>query len=140
MEQEASMTKTITIWTVDDVAARFSDAAYTSYRLPPVRVQGYASPWMSLAMQVPNRYPDPERVYRPMPPGPEAVERMLETMRWVQWLEEEQRHLVWMRAKRYEWHQIGRRFACDRNTAARRWKKAMQLVTDRLNDAINSCA
>ena len=95
---------------------------------------------MSLAMQVPNRYPDPERVYRPMPPSPEAVERMLETMRWVQWLEEEQRHLVWMRAKRYDWHQIGRRFACDRNTAARRWKKAMQLVTDKLNDAINSCA
>lgn len=56
------MAKTITIWTVDDVAARFSDAAHTSYRLPPVRVQGYASPWMSLAMQVPNRYPDPERV------------------------------------------------------------------------------
>jgi hypothetical protein len=134
------MAKTIIIWTVDDVAARFSDAAHTSYRLPPVRVQGYASPWMSLAMQVPNRYPDPERVYRPMPPGPEAVERMLETMRWVQWLEEEQRHLVWMRAKRYEWHQIGRRFACDRNTAARRWKKAMQLVADKLNGSFNSCA
>jgi len=32
-------------------------------------------------------------------------------MRWVQWLEEEQRHLVWMRAKRYDWHTIGRRFA-----------------------------
>ena len=66
--------------------------------------------------------------------------RMLETMRWVQWLEEEQRHLVWMRAKRYEWHQIGRRFACDRNTAARRWKKAMQLVADKLNGSFNSCA
>ncbi len=132
------MAKTITLWTIDDVAARFSDAAHTSYRLPPVRVQGYASPWMSLAMQVPNRYPDPERVYRPMPPGPEAVERMLETMRWVQWLEEEQRHLVWMRAKRYEWHQIGRRFACDRNTAARRWKKAMELIVERLNARLHT--
>jgi len=68
------------------------------------------------------------------------VERMLETMRWVQWLEEEQRHLVWMRAKRYEWHQIGRRFACDRTTAWRRWQRAMQMVTDQLNKAANPCA
>ena len=51
-------------------------------------------------MQVPERYPDPVRLYRPMPPSPKAVERMLETMRWVQWLEFEQRHLVWMRANR----------------------------------------
>ena len=88
---------------------------------------------MSLAMQVPNRYPDPERVYRPMPPGPEAVERMLETMRWVQWLEEEQRHLVWMRAKRFDWVEISKRFACDRTTAWRRWKRDMQVVADLLN-------
>ena len=127
------MAKTITIWTVDDVAARFSDAAHTSYRLPPVRVQGYASPWMSLAMQVPNRYPDPERVYRPMPPGPEAVERMLETMRWVQWLEVEHRHLVWMRSNRYRWEQIGRRFACAARTAQRRYGAAIHLVTLHLN-------
>lgn len=37
---------------------------------------------------------------------------MLEVMRWVLWLEEEQRHLVWMRAKRYGWREIGIRFAC----------------------------
>jgi len=88
---------------------------------------------MTLAMQVPERYPDPERLYRPMPPSPQAVERMLETMRWVQWLEVEQRHLVWMRANRYEWQQIGRRFACDRNTASRRWHRVMELVAFRLN-------
>jgi hypothetical protein len=45
---------------------------------------------------------------------------MLETMRWVQWLEVEQRHLVWMRAKRYGWRDITIRFACDRTTAWRR--------------------
>ncbi|MDP1524178.1 MAG: DUF6362 family protein [Rhodocyclaceae bacterium] len=45
----------------------------------------------------------------------------------------EQRHLVWMRANRYEWQQIGRRFACDRNTAARRWGKAIDFVVTKLN-------
>jgi hypothetical protein len=38
-----------------------------------------------------------------------------------------------MRADRYDWYQIGRWFACDRNKAARRWKKALELVADRLN-------
>ena len=88
---------------------------------------------MTTAFQVPDRYPDPERLYRPLPPSPQDVERMLEAMRWVQWLEVEQRHLVWMRANRYEWQQIGRRFACDRNTAARRWKRLMELIAWRLN-------
>ena len=129
------MTETRTEWTVDDVAARFAEAAETAHKLPRVRPSGYFNPWMTLAMQVPERYPDPERLYRPMPPSPQAVERMLETMRWVQWLELEQRHLVWMRANRYEWHQIGRRFACDRNTASRRWHRIMELVAHQLNRA-----
>lgn len=30
-----------TPWTIDDVAARFEEAASTGRRLPPVRVQGY---------------------------------------------------------------------------------------------------
>jgi hypothetical protein len=51
---------------------------------------------------------------------------MLETMRWVQWLEVEQRHLVWMRAKRYGWRDITIRFACDRTTAWRHWQRALQ--------------
>ncbi len=127
------MTEARTEWTVEDVAARFADAAETAHKLPRVRPGGYFNPWMTLAMQVPERYPDPERLYRPMPPNPQAVDRMLETMRWVQWLEVEQRHLVWMRANRYEWQQIGRRFACDRNTAARRWRRLMELVAWRLN-------
>ncbi len=73
-------------------------------------------------------------VYRPLPPSPEAVDRMLETMRWVLWLEEKQRHLVWMRTKRYGWRDITIRFACDRTTAWRRWQRALAIVAGRLND------
>ena len=128
------MTETRIEWTVEDVAARFAEAAETAHKLPRVRPGGYFNPWMTLAMQVPERYPDPERLYRPMPPSPQAVERMLETMRWVQWLEVEQRHLVWMRAKRYSWRDITIRFACDRTTAWRRWQQALQIVAKHLND------
>lgn len=122
-------------WTADTVANRFEEAATTAHRLPRAHPQGYFNPWMSLALQAPERYPDPERLYRLGPPAPQAVDRMLEVMRWVQWLDVDQRHLVWMRANRYEWQQIGRRFACDRNTASRRWHRAIELVAYQLNRA-----
>ena len=127
------MTDTTSPWTVEDVANRFAEAAWTAHRLPRVGPRGYFNPWMTTAFQVPDRYPDPERLYRPLPPTPQDVERMLEAMRWVQWLEVEQRHLVWMRAKRYGWRDITIRFACDRTTAWRRWQQALQIVVDQLN-------
>jgi hypothetical protein len=89
--EASAMTETRTEWTVEVVAARFAEAAETAHKLPRVRPGGYFNPWMTLAMQVPERYPDLDRLYRPMPPSPQAVDRMLETMRWVQWLEVEQR-------------------------------------------------
>lgn len=120
-------------WSIDDVAERFSEAVETGRRLPPVRVQGHFNSWSLFACQVPDRYPDPERLYRPMPPSPDAVERMLEVMRWLEWLEVEQRHLVWMRAKQYEWQKIARRFGCCTKTAQRRWQRALLIVADHLN-------
>lgn len=120
-------------WTIEDVAARFEDAATTGRRLPPVRVQGYFNCWPAFARKEWEAFAADEKVYRPFPPSPEAIDWMLETMRWVQWLEVEQRHLVWMRAKRYGWRDITIRFACDRTTAWRRWQRALELVATNLN-------
>jgi len=68
-----------------------------------------------------------------IPPSPAAVDRMLETTRWMQWLDTEARHLVWMRADRCDWQEICRRVGCDRTTAWRRWKRALQVIADELN-------
>ena len=38
-----------------------------------------------------------------------------------------------MRTKRFDWVEISKRFACDRTTAWRRWKRDMQVVADLLN-------
>ena len=121
-------------WTIDDVAARFAEAAETGRRLPPVRVQGYFSVWPAFVRKEWEGFVDRDYQYRPLPPTPEAIDRMLEAMRWVQWLEEEQRHLIWMRAKQYEWRVICRRFGCERTTAWRRWQRALQIVAERLNE------
>ena len=120
-------------WCCDTVADRFNDAARTARRLPRVRVQGYFSLWPAFVRTEYERLacddPPPLR----FPPTPKDVDQMLETMRWIQWLEVEQRKLVWMRADNYEWVEIGRRFACDRSTAWRRWKLSMQVVVEHLN-------
>jgi hypothetical protein len=121
------------VWTLEAVADRFWDAARTARRLPRVAVQGYASAWPVVVRSGLDGYPDHDKLYRLPPPSPQDVERMLEVMRWVQVLEVDERLLVWMRAKRYDWQEIGRRFACDRTTAWRRWKRDMQVIADRLN-------
>ena len=125
-------------WTMDAVAARFAEAAETARRLPSGRGQGYFNSWSMLAFQVPDRYPDPQRSCRPIPPGPADIERMLETMRWVQWLDPESRHIVWMRADRYGWKEVCRRIGCDRSTAWRRWKRALMVVTVQLGAECSS--
>jgi len=119
-------------WTIEDVASRFEEAASTARRLPPVRVQGYFNCWPAIKRMPWENLGAEPTVYR-FPPDPAAIERMLEVMRWVQWLEEEHRHLVWMRAKRYGWRDITTRFACDRTTAWRRWQSALRTVADQLN-------
>lgn len=122
------------MWSVDGVAERFREAAQTARRLPPVRVQGYFNTWPAILRQPWETYSGDDVLYR-FPPDPAAIDRMEETMRWVLWLTEEQRHLVWMRAGEREWREICRRFGCDRTTAWRRWQKALGLVADRLNGA-----
>lgn len=121
------------MWTVERVAERFREAAQTARRLPPVRVGGYFNTWPALLREPWSRYASDDVEYR-FPPDPAAINCMEETMRWVLWLTEEQRHLVWMRAEEREWREICRRFGCDRTTAWRRWQKALDIVAGRLNE------
>ena len=119
-------------WTPEQVADRFREAAQTAHRLPPVRVQGYFNTWPTLLRQPWETLSMDDVIYR-LPPDPAAIGRMEETMGWVPWLAEKDRHLVWMRAEGYRWRDICRRFGCDRTTAWRRWQKALRLVADHLN-------
>ena len=125
-----------TPWTPDDVANRFEDAAVTSRRLPSTTVQGYSNAWPTIVRSQWEMLATAEREVCRFPPSPKDVEQMLEVMLWVQWLEVEQRHLVWMRAKRYGWREICTRFAIGRSTAWRHWNQAMELMAKKLNDSL----
>jgi len=132
------MTERNTPWTADDVANRFEDAAVTAKRLPSAKVQGYFNAWPAIVRCQWEMLATEDRAVCRFPPTPKDVEQMLEVMLWVQWLEVEQRHLVWMRAKRYGWREIAIRFACCTKTAQRHWQQALQLMVEHLNESLMS--
>lgn len=119
--------------TEEQITERLIEAARTAHRLPPVKVQGYFNAWPAIKrMPWENLGAEPEPIR--IPPSPEAVERMLEVMQWMVCLEEEQRHLLWMRAERYPWRDICARMGCDRTTAWRRWKAYLNDLCERLQN------
>lgn len=120
-------------WTTDDVANWLIEAARTAHRLPPVRVQGHFNCWPTIVRTEYERMAsDDAPVYR-YPPTPAEVERMLVVMQWVQCLRIDQRKLVWMRAERWRWYDIGKRFGVAPRTAQRHWEVAIQVITDHLS-------
>jgi Domain of unknown function (DUF6362) len=120
-------------WTSEAVAARFEEAAKTARNLPPVRVQGYFSVWPRIVReQWVSLSGDEKSSYR-APPTPEATARMQEVMRWVQCLEVEERHLVWMRASKERWRTVATRLGVCIKTAQRRHEKALAQVATMLN-------
>jgi hypothetical protein len=58
---------------------------------------------------------------------------MLVVMQWVQCLDVEQRKLVWMRAERWRWYDIGKRFGVAPRTAQRHWEVAIQNITEHIS-------
>lgn len=122
----------MTQWTREAVAQRFEEAACTAHQLPRGRVPGYYNLWPAIRHRAWESYAAEHKVYY-FPPEPAAVERMLEAMRWVQWLPIPQRRLIWMRAEANDWRAICRHFQCARTTAWRRWSQALDLVAARLN-------
>ena len=120
-------------WTTEVVAARLQEAAITGRSLPSAMVKGYYNTWPMIVRQEWERWALDDRPVQRFPPSPEAVERMMETMRWMQLIQQEQRKLLWMRAHGQRWREISACLGCDRNTARRRWEHALQAVVMQIN-------
>ncbi len=123
-------------WTTEVVAARLHEAAMTGRRLPSAMVKGYYNTWPMIVRQEWERWALDDRPMHRFPPSPEAVERMMETMRWMQLIREEQRRLLWMRAHGQRWREISTLLACDRNTARRRWEHALASLMTHLSTGV----
>ena len=107
-------------WTPKAVAVRLEEAADTLGRLPTCRGGGYASACPEIARGYYEAF-GPNASARPIPPSPEAIDRMDEALGWLCWLESEERRLVWRRAEGLPWKRITHRLGIGRTTAWQRW-------------------
>ena len=119
-------------WNPDVVALRLQEAAKTAHRLPPARVQGYFSLWPPFVRTEFERLAMETDAPRHIPPSPRDVDRMMEVMGWMNWIEVDARKLLWMRADCYPWKDIARRFGCSPRTAQRRWHRSVDILVARL--------
>lgn len=118
---------------MEEIALAFSRAAQTARRLPSEQRLGYFNVWPPIVRSAFETMAAEDTPPPYLPPTPKAVEQMLEAMRWVQALEPQARHLVWMRAQGWGWNAISKRFGCDRTTAWRRWKAALTAVQEHIH-------
>lgn len=119
-------------WTMEKVADRFQEAAVTARRLPPAKVQGYASFWPDIQRQSWEGYAD-ERIVLRFAASPGAIDRFGETVRWMRWLDQQQRRLIWLRAQHVPWREVTARTGLIRKTAWRHWQHSLAIVTVQLN-------
>ncbi|MEY3476540.1 MAG: hypothetical protein RLY65_940 [Pseudomonadota bacterium] len=118
---------------IEDVASRFLHARRTARRLPRAGVQGFYNVWPAFARTEFERLAADNKPMLRFYPTPRDIDEMLEAMRWIQWLPEATRHLVWMRADRHDWVSIGKRFGCSGKTAWRHWRYAMMHIAMQVN-------
>jgi hypothetical protein len=115
-------------WDQEAVASRFEEAVDVLARLPDEQVRGMYDLW-------PKLVGEPCRHARPAAAVPEAIDRMDEALRWLMWLEREERRLVWLRAEGVPWKRITHWLGIGRTTAWQRWTTALLKIVVRLNTA-----
>lgn len=113
--------------TVQWLIQRFEEASRTARFLPQLERSGYGRTWPAIIHQSWETLGRPEPSSY-TPPSPQAVQRMLETMTWVQSVEVDERKLIWARAQREPWRDVCAQLGCDRTTAWRRWNRALEAV------------
>jgi hypothetical protein len=118
-------------WSREALAKRLEEAADVLARLPEERVPGIYDLW-------PRITGAPYSGSCPAAPSPEAIDRMDEALRWLGWLEPEERCLVWLRAEGLPWKRITHRLGIGRTTAWQRWTIALLKIATRLNVRLNN--
>ena len=103
-----------------------------------MRAQGYFNAWPEIV-----RTPEEIAAGEPMPlrlrATPDAISRMEQALRWITWVDVEERRLIWHRAARRRWKTICWELGCDRSTAWRKWNVALAKIAARLNAGEVKC-
>ena len=118
---------------VHELAKRYREAWLVARKVPSGIHLGHSSFW-------PEAHPNRWEVYhaedvkiKPVSPSADSIDRMVECMRWLRWLSEDERQLVWLRASGLPWRDIAGETGLPRMTASRHWRKALMQVILRQN-------
>jgi len=122
-------------WTSKQVEERFREAVQTLKRMPPETLQGYVSSWPPILRDVVEMMQmDPPKM-RLGPPLPEQIDEMNTViLKWIVWVEEDERRLIWMRAEKVRWKTICWRMGVCRATAHNRYHLALSKIAIKLSD------
>ena len=113
------------VWTVETVMTRLEEAAKTAHNLPCAKVQGYFNVWQAILQGAEKLAESAD---------PKAIERMEESSRWIQWLDNPMdRKLIWLFVGRVKRRKIADEYGISKSTVERRVKYLLQQIVDRLN-------
>ena len=118
---------------INELEKRYREAWLISRRVPSGIHLGHSTYWPEFN---PNRwevYHTESAAPKSTPPSAEAVDRMVECMRWLHWLDEDDRKLIWLRASGSSWRDIAQSTGIPRMTVSRYWHRALLQVILRLN-------
>jgi len=97
-----------TVWTIEDIRYRLTEAADALKRLPVPprgRPAGYKSNWPDVVFGW-MAYGYTEATLRRSPPSANAITKLDETLGWLHWLTRDQRLILWARANGWAWRKI----------------------------------
>ncbi|WP_263080085.1 DUF6362 family protein [Endozoicomonas sp. Mp262] len=116
------------MWDVDQISSRYREAWRVSRRVPSGIHLGHVSYWPEIK---PNRwevYHAEGKITKLPQPSEDDVDRMVECMRWLRWLNRDERQLVWLRASGMPWRMIAQELGVNRKTPYAHWHKAINRI------------
>ena len=116
-------------WTPEKIAERFEECVWVLNRLPDGGGSRYAAYWPEIIYSKDELRRQPKRHLR-LRPLPDAIDRMEETLQWIQWVSEDYRKLVWLRAYGTPWREIARKTGLAPTSAKRYWLRELQVLSD----------
>jgi hypothetical protein len=119
---------TATHWTPRLVEAFLADAADTLRRLPEHGVRGYFNMWAGIIQGA----VEAGGVTR-LVPSPSEIDQMDSVLQWLNWVERDDRRIVWDRANGRPWKAIAKDHGVERTTIWRHWTYALVTIAARLN-------
>lgn len=118
-------------WTTKKVAQRLEESVWVLNKLPDGRSSMYARYWPEIiyTQRELNRQPPKTLTVQPQP---DAIDRMEESLSWIQWVSEEYRGLVWQRAYQIPLREIAEKMGVHHATVYRIWNRQLRAIADNL--------